>query len=98
MRFLFQCLNGIPSYCKVSQANLKLQFWGSQSSELLCIWTKAELKSFSVLAEGNGDDETPTSRRSFLWIGKDAEAREKKIRIIKGAYYAVQVFYSFFIM
>lgn len=37
-------------------------------------------------------------RGSFLWSGKSAGQQEKKIRLVKAALYAVQVFYSFFIM
>ena len=45
----------------------------------------------------DGENDTP-GRGSFLWSGKGAEAREKKERLVKAAFYAVQVFYSFFIM
>ena len=35
---------------------------------------------------------------SLLWAGKGAGEREKRVRFVKAAFYAVQVFYSFFIM
>ncbi|KAK3072614.1 copper transpport protein [Teratosphaeriaceae sp. CCFEE 6253] len=37
-------------------------------------------------------------RGSLLWAGSSARAEEKKGRVVKAALYAVQVFYSFFIM
>lgn len=46
----------------------------------------------------NDDGNAGRDRSSFLWSGKDAGQQEKKIRIVKAAFYAVQVFYSFFIM
>jgi len=33
-----------------------------------------------------------------LWVGSSAQAEEKKGKVVKAALYAVQVFYSFFIM
>ncbi len=33
-----------------------------------------------------------------MWSGKGAGQQEKKVRVVKAALYAVQVFYSFFIM
>lgn len=44
------------------------------------------------------DDHAGQDRGSFLWSGKGAGQQEKKIRTVKAALYAVQVFYSFFIM
>ena len=44
------------------------------------------------------DDDAGQGRGSFLWSGKGAGQQEKKIRLVKAALYAVQVFYSFFIM
>lgn len=44
------------------------------------------------------DDDAGQDRGSFLWSGKGAGQQEKKIRLVKAALYAVQVFYSFFIM
>ena len=44
------------------------------------------------------DDVAGQDRGSFLWSGKSAGQQEKKIRLVKAALYAVQVFYSFFIM
>jgi len=41
-----------------------------------------------------GEDEP----RSFRWLGKNAAQREQQTKIVKAAFYAVQVFYSFFIM
>lgn len=43
-------------------------------------------------------DEAGQERGSLLWSGKDAGQREKKVRLVRAALYAVQVFYSFFIM
>ena len=49
--------------------------------------------------DGDGDgDRGGLDRGSFLWSGKGAGRREKKVRLVKAALYAVQVFYSFFIM
>lgn len=50
-----------------------------------------------ILLEDDGDD-AGRERGSLLWSGKDAGQREKRIRLVKAALYAVQVFYSFFIM
>jgi len=36
--------------------------------------------------------------RSFSWLGKNAARKEQQTKIVKAAFYAVQVFYSFFIM
>ena len=44
------------------------------------------------------DDDAGRDRGSFLWSGKGAGQQEKKVRLVKAALYAVQVFYSFFIM
>ena len=35
---------------------------------------------------------------SLLWSGKGAGEHEKRARFVKAGFYAVQVFYSFFIM
>jgi len=35
---------------------------------------------------------------SLLWPGQSQEEHDKRARIVKAAFYAVQVFYSFFIM
>ncbi|KAI4146681.1 MAG: hypothetical protein LQ341_002014 [Variospora aurantia] len=56
---------------------------------------RAEAKRF-VFLKGEDDDER--ERNSLLWAGKSAGEAEKKQKIIKAAFYAVQVFYSFFIM
>lgn len=48
--------------------------------------------------QDDGDDDAGRDRGSFLWSGKGAGQQEKKIRLVKAALYAVQVFYSFFIM
>lgn len=44
------------------------------------------------------DDDDVRGRGSSLWSGKSAGEAEKKQKLIKAALYAVQVFYSFFIM
>lgn len=44
------------------------------------------------------DDDDVRERRSLLWAGKSAGQAEKKQKLVKAALYAVQVFYSFFIM
>ena len=44
------------------------------------------------------DDDAVQDRGSFLWSGKGAGQQEKRIRAAKAALYALQVFYSFFIM
>ncbi|KAL8989376.1 MAG: hypothetical protein Q9177_001717, partial [Variospora cf. flavescens] len=56
---------------------------------------RVEAKRF-VFLKGEDDDER--ERNSLLWAGKSAGEAEKKQKIIKAAFYAVQVFYSFFIM
>lgn len=48
--------------------------------------------------DGGDDDGAGRDRGSFLWSGKGAGRQEKKVRLVKAAFYAVQVFYSFFIM
>ena len=37
-------------------------------------------------------------RSSWLWAGKNAREAETRVKMGKAALYAVQVFYSFFIM
>ncbi|KAL8714874.1 MAG: hypothetical protein Q9220_001387 [cf. Caloplaca sp. 1 TL-2023] len=44
------------------------------------------------------EDDVLRERSSLLWAGKSAGEAQKKQKIIKAAFYAVQVFYSFFIM
>ncbi|KAI4114420.1 MAG: hypothetical protein Q9193_001084 [Seirophora villosa] len=44
------------------------------------------------------EDDDGRERRSLLWSGKSAGEAEKRQKPIKAAFYAVQVFYSFFIM
>ena len=51
----------------------------------------------SVLLEDGGDD-AGQERGSLLWSGRDAGQRVKRVRSVKAVLYAVQVFYSFFIM
>ncbi|KAF1814025.1 Ctr copper transporter [Eremomyces bilateralis CBS 781.70] len=46
------------------------------------------------LSEGDPDNEP----RSFPWLGRSVVQEEKKAKLVKGLFYAVQVFYSFFIM
>jgi len=60
---------------------------------------KAKLSAFSSSAT-NGDVEDRTHERSsLLVVGRDAKSmEEKKGKTIKALLYAVQVFYSFFIM
>ncbi|GAB7354043.1 hypothetical protein MBLNU459_g4624t2 [Dothideomycetes sp. NU459] len=41
---------------------------------------------------------TAEESSSLLWPGRDASQAEQKSKIIKALFYAVQVFYSFFIM
>ena len=50
------------------------------------------------LQDDGGDGDAGRDQGSFLWSGKGAGQREKKVRLVKAAFYAVQVFYSFFIM
>jgi solute carrier family 31 (copper transporter), member 1 len=45
---------------------------------------------------GDGDDADESS--SPLWVGNRRQSVEKQTDIIKAMLYAVQVFYSFFIM
>ncbi|KAI4137516.1 MAG: hypothetical protein L6R39_007237 [Caloplaca ligustica] len=44
------------------------------------------------------DDDDVRERSSLLWSGKSAGEAEKKQKLVKAGLYAVQVFYSFFIM
>ncbi|KAI4103444.1 MAG: hypothetical protein L6R37_003799 [Teloschistes peruensis] len=45
------------------------------------------------------DDEDVRERSSLLWAtGKSLGEVEKRQKLVKAAFYAVQVFYSFFIM
>ncbi len=44
------------------------------------------------------DDEDVRERSSYLWAGKNVGEAEKKQKLLKALLYAVQVFYSFFIM
>ncbi|MCJ1262642.1 hypothetical protein MMC22_002512 [Lobaria immixta] len=37
-------------------------------------------------------------RSSLLWLGQRAGSAEKRVKLVKALFYAVQVFYSFFIM
>ncbi|KAL8761996.1 MAG: hypothetical protein Q9184_001943 [Pyrenodesmia sp. 2 TL-2023] len=53
---------------------------------------KAKIKFFQ------DDDDDVQERGSSLWSGKNAGEAEKKQKLIKAALYAVQVFYSFFII
>ena len=48
-----------------------------------------------IQAEANS---RASEQSSLLWPGKDVSASEKEIKIKKAAFYAVQIFYSFFIM
>lgn len=54
---------------------------------------------------GNGEakpvfakDDEGEERSSLLWLGQRAGSAEKKVKLVKALFYAVQVFYSFFIM
>ncbi len=55
-----------------------------------------KLRLVCVFQDDDGD--TGRDRGSFLWSGKGAGQQEKKVRLVKAVFYAVQVFYSFFIM
>lgn len=48
----------------------------------------------SLPSQGDGEQE----HSSLLWSGKSAREAGSKVKLIKAALYAVQVFYSFFIM
>lgn len=43
-------------------------------------------------------DDEGEERSSLLWLGQRAGSAEKKVKLVKALFYAVQVFYSFFIM
>jgi hypothetical protein len=45
-----------------------------------------------------GENGTEDESSSLLWVGSQRRSAEKTSDIIKAALYAVQVFYSFFIM
>lgn len=45
----------------------------------------------------DGDD-MGEERRSLLWAGRNQKDADTRQRLVKAAFYAVQVFYSFFIM
>lgn len=44
------------------------------------------------------EDDEDGERSSLLWLGQKAGGAEKKVKLVKALFYAVQVFYSFFIM
>lgn len=44
------------------------------------------------------DQDGTTERSSLLASGSSAPAKEKEGKVVKAAFYGVQVFYSFFIM
>ena len=88
----------MPTNCRVSPHPALLLL----SPLTLSLRARAFPKGF---AETDGkvdeDDDAPgaAARGSyFVWVGKDTDAREKRERIVKAAFYAAQVFYSFFIM
>lgn len=43
-------------------------------------------------------DDEDGEHSSLPWLGQRAGNAEKKVKIVKALFYAVQVFYSFFIM
>ena len=58
--------------------------------------TSVQSREAKVSCEGEEVD--GQERSSLLWSGKGQGQQAKKIRLVKAALYAVQVFYSFFIM
>ena len=72
----------MPTGCLVSDASL-LRYLSQDE------WTKR-------LHSVDGDDE-PSSRK-WTFAGKLMEQSEQKTKTVKAGLYAVQVFYSFFIM
>ncbi|KAL8729833.1 MAG: hypothetical protein Q9166_004474 [cf. Caloplaca sp. 2 TL-2023] len=50
------------------------------------------------IVSSKDDDEDIRERSSSVWAGKNVGEAEKKQKIFKAVLYAVQVFYSFFIM
>lgn len=46
----------------------------------------------------SGEDEDHEAPSSFKWLGKQSNQALQKTKMIKAAFYATQVFYSFFIM
>lgn len=59
-------------------------------------WQDVPAKALALKVDG--EDDPIAAQGSFLWSGQGADAREKKIKLVKAAFYAAQVFYSFFIM
>jgi len=51
-----------------------------------------------MINEDDVGNDAAEDRSSFLWSGKSIGDKEKKVRLVKAALYAAQVFYSFFIM
>ncbi|KAL8823016.1 MAG: hypothetical protein Q9191_006263 [Dirinaria sp. TL-2023a] len=56
--------------------------------------SSAEYMNSLPIDGGNSNDRSS----SLLWSGKNAQQAETKVKLVKAALYAVQVFYSFFIM
>ena len=48
--------------------------------------------------DDNDDAVDIRGRSSFLWSGKGSGQHEQRVKVTKAGFYAVQVFYSFFIM
>lgn len=71
------------------------EYTNSLPSKCHCSCVRHETKT-RILEDGRDDDDQ--ERSSLLWSGKDVGQREKKVRLVKAGLYAVQVFYSFFIM
>lgn len=61
----------------------------------LCLQTPCSKK---ISAECGCEVDDNEQRSSLLWSGRGRVDAEVKAKLIKAAFYAVQVFYSFFIM
>lgn len=81
------------------------EYMNSLPSESLCpfrpvlsLWSHVKCLGLRLSLDMREVDDDNHERSSLLWSGKSAGQQEKKFKVVKAAFYAVQVFYSFFIM
>ena len=67
------------------------------SSPLLLILDLSVFRLRSLVSEAD-DEDNRSEASSLLWVGRNAQSVEKQTKMVKAAFYALQVFYSFFIM
>lgn len=65
---------------------------------VLSLWSHVWCLGLRLSLEMREVDDDNHERSSLLWSGKGAGQQEKKVKVVKAAFYAAQVFYSFFIM